>query len=127
MNQGGLFHVGSCCISGLNTSDQMRISRITRLAQVHFVSIPGEAPFSPNMSLWIVRRAQRQVSGGKHIFVSQVQMPVFPKIVLNPNLSQDLHLGQMSEQSRSLLLREHRKELSRLAQPVPKRLLVLLS
>jgi hypothetical protein len=57
MNQRGLLHVGSCCIRCLNTSDQMRISSITRLTQMHFLSIPGEPTFSPNMSLWIVRRA----------------------------------------------------------------------
>src|SRR5260221_13376887 len=111
MNQLGLIHVGSRCVSRLNTGDQMRISSVTRFAQMHFVSIPGKATFSSNMSLWIVRRAQGQVCGGKHICVSLTELTIFPEKVLDPHLSQYLHLSYGSQQRVGILLIEHRQRL----------------
>ena len=51
------------------------------------------------------------MSRRKSVFVSQAQMPFFPKIVLTPELSHEVYLRQAREQSRGLFLREQRQEL----------------
>jgi hypothetical protein len=51
------------------------------------------------------------MSRRKRVFVSQAQLPFFPKRVLNPDLSQELYLRQAREQRRGIFLREHRQEL----------------
>src|SRR5215469_2556067 len=111
MYQLRLFHSGSRCIGGLNAGDEMRVLRITGFSEMHFVPIPRETSFSPKMSLWIIRRAYRQMSRRKSVFVSQAQMPFFPNRVLNPDLSQELYLRQAREQSRGIFLLAHRQEL----------------
>src|SRR5258706_12674177 len=127
MDELGLLHIRLAGIGGLDTDNQMGKIRITGLRKMDFVTKPGEVSFASEMGLWVIGRTNRKMSRRKHCFLAQTQLLFLPKIMLHPNLPQQLDVRQAREERRGCFLIERREQLRPISPDLFQKGLLLLS
>src|SRR5581483_3894037 len=107
----GVFDIGFGCIGSQNMGDEMRKIFLARFTKMHLVAVPAEIALVAVMSLMIVRRTNGEVSRRQVILVAYLDLALLvPEKLLDPGASQSLHLWELAQWCRRVLIPDLREQ-----------------